>query len=290
MRTRRAENTPGPLWVDDACIDCDGCRQLAPTVFADVGGQSAVAVQPTEGRVEDAWRAVHFCPVGAIHLDGPKPAVPTPFPHPIDGPVSLLGYAAEHSYGANSFLVEDPAGNVMVDGPRWVPRLVRELERRGGLAHVLLTHRDDVADAERYARHFGARVWIHRADARAAPFATDLLDTDGPIFAGWRVCVLPGHTRGSVAWLYQDTWLFTGDSLCYSRARDDLHAFRDACWYSWEEQALSLRKLADLRFRWVLAGHGDRRSYPEDEMRARVLALVDRMQGASRGGGRFGTW
>jgi len=284
MRTRRPENTPGPLWVDDACIDCDGCRQLAPTVYADAGGMSAVVAQPGPATLDEAWRALLFCPVGAIHLDGEKPRVAGTFPHPVDGPVSILGYAAEGSYGANSFLVEAAEGNVMVDSPRWALPLVRELEGRGGLAHVLLTHRDDVADAERYARHFGARVWIHRADARAAPFATDLLDDDGPLLPDWTVTWLPGHTRGSVAYLYRDTWLFTGDSLCYSRARDDLHAFRDACWYSWEEQAVSLRKLAGLRFRWILAGHGDRRSYPEAEMQARLARLVARMQEAPRSG------
>lgn len=29
------ENVPGDFFVDSTCIDCDACRQIAPTVFAE---------------------------------------------------------------------------------------------------------------------------------------------------------------------------------------------------------------------------------------------------------------
>jgi len=40
------ENVSGAFFVDSTCIDCDTCRQLAPAVFRDHGGQSSVYRQP----------------------------------------------------------------------------------------------------------------------------------------------------------------------------------------------------------------------------------------------------
>jgi len=67
---------------------------------------------------------------------------------------------------------------------------------------------------------------------------------------------VPGHTRGHTVLLYRETYLFTGDHLAWSPGRKSLYAFRDACWYSWEEQIHSMERLLDYRFEWVLPGHG----------------------------------
>ena len=56
-------------------------------------------------------------------------------------------------------------GNVLVDVPRWTPLLARRLEELGGVAWILLTHRDDVSDHAAWAAHFGARRVIHRLEA-----------------------------------------------------------------------------------------------------------------------------
>ena len=149
----------------------------------------------------------------------------------------------------------------------------------GGVADILLTHRDDIADADRYAARFGASVWIHEHDRSAAPYATDILAGREPTPIRPEVLAIPvpGHTKGSVVFLFEDEYLFTGDSLAWSHERQDLQAFRQACWYSWEEQTRSLAALAAYRFRWVLAGHGGSVRLPADEMRRRLTALVDRM-------------
>ncbi|MDQ3651793.1 MAG: ferredoxin, partial [Acidobacteriota bacterium] len=36
---RLAENVAGDFFVDGTCIDCDACRQIAPTTFRDHGDQ-----------------------------------------------------------------------------------------------------------------------------------------------------------------------------------------------------------------------------------------------------------
>ena len=43
---KHTANIDGDFFVDTTCIDCDACRQIAPTVFHDVGDQSAVFHQP----------------------------------------------------------------------------------------------------------------------------------------------------------------------------------------------------------------------------------------------------
>ena len=88
---------------------------------------------------------------------------------------------------------------------------------------------------------------------------------------------MPGHTRGSVVYLLEQRFLFSGDSLHWSREQADLSAFHEQCWFSWEEQARSLTRLLDHPFEWVLAAHGERRRADATEMRERVRALVARM-------------
>ena len=70
---RVPENTPGAYYVDTNCIDCDVCRDTAPSNFtrADRGGYSFVFKQP-ESDDERALceEALLFCPVEAIGNDG----------------------------------------------------------------------------------------------------------------------------------------------------------------------------------------------------------------------------
>jgi glyoxylase-like metal-dependent hydrolase (beta-lactamase superfamily II) len=190
-----------------------------------------------------------------------------------------LGYNARNSWGAHSFFIQRDAGNAMVDAPRWTDHVVQAIEQRGGLALVLLTHRDDVADAERYAKHFGARVFIHEDDRAAAPYATDLFRSRAPTALGDELLAIPvpGHTKGSVAFLFEERCLFTGDSLSWDFTANDLRASKHVCWYSWPEQTESLRALAAYRFEWIFAGHGGSFHLAAAAMRVRLLALTEKM-------------
>ena len=271
--------------MDTRCIDCGTCWQLVPETFASLADQSVVAAQPATDEAEHgAWLAAEACPTQSI---GRTPRTPRPanlYPLAVDGPVYDLGHTSEASFGATSYLVLRPEGNLMVDSPRFTRALKGPLDAVGGVAHVLLTHRDDVADADRWAERYGARVWIHEADRGAAPFATDLLEGRAPttIAPGVVAIPVPGHTRGSVVFAVDGTWLFTGDSLAWSHQRGDLIAFRDACWYSWVEQTRSLGRLADATsFSWVLPGHGARVALERDDAHRRLVALVQRMRAAA---------
>jgi glyoxylase-like metal-dependent hydrolase (beta-lactamase superfamily II) len=167
----------------------------------------------------------------------------------------------------------------MVDSPKWMPHLVKRFEEMGGLRYIFLTHQDDVADAERYAVHFGAERIIHRAELRAQPDAEIVLDGEEQIqFKNdFLIIPTPGHTRGHCVLLYRNKYLFSGDHLWWSRNRKALSAGRSVAWYSWREQARSMKKLLDYDFEWVLPGHGERIHLSSEQVEADLHALVERM-------------
>jgi glyoxylase-like metal-dependent hydrolase (beta-lactamase superfamily II)/ferredoxin len=279
--TRNPDSAPGEWYIDTACINCGASRHVAPGLIVERNDRSVFAQQPvTPEELLAAWRAVLVCPTASVRsetkLARPSAAI---FPQQITSGVWRCGFNARSSFGAHSYFVARPDGNLLIDSPRYAAELVKWFDEAGGIAHILLSHRDDVADADKYARQFGARVWIHREDRSAAPYATDLLD-DGsaPIIAAG-VCAIPvpGHTRGSVVYLVDDRVLFSGDSLAWSAREQDLVAFRDACWYSWTELTESLSRLAAYHFEWLLPGHGWLAHLPAEEMSARLLVLVARM-------------
>ncbi|MEQ9824347.1 MAG: ferredoxin [Puniceicoccaceae bacterium] len=68
-----SDNVPGKFYVDENCIDCDLCREIAPAFFTrnDDEGHSYVHVQPTtEEDFELCREALNDCPVEAIGDDG----------------------------------------------------------------------------------------------------------------------------------------------------------------------------------------------------------------------------
>lgn len=280
MIARHPANAPGDWYVDTNCINCKAAQTVAPGLIIERDGQSVFAHQPaTEEEKRLAWRARLLCPTASVRSESEEPTLTDVFPEPMTEGVYRLGYNARNSWGAHSFLICGKSGNAMVDAPRWTKAVTNAIEARGGLAMILLTHRDDVADAERYAKHFSARVFIHADDRSAAPYASDIVSGVEPasIAQDLRVIPLPGHTKGSVAFLWNEHCLFTGDSLSWDFAKSDLRASKDVCWYSWDAQTKSLARLLDYRFDWIFAGHGGSFHLPAEEMRTRLASLVERM-------------
>ncbi len=283
LNKRLPNNIPGEFFVDSTCIDCDACRQLAPATFADAGEQSFVFAQPRDE--SDHRRALHAllsCPTSSIGTTGKISAreAMADFPLPIENGVSYCGFNSEASFGANSYFVEHPEGNWLIDSPRYLPHLVKQFEAKGGLRYIFLTHRDDVADAAKYAERFGAERIIHHHDASAMPEAEILIEGEAPQPMGpdFLIIPTPGHTRGHCVLLFKNKYLFTGDHLAYSRQRKQLIAFRRANWYSWPETIRSMEKLEDYSFEWVLTGHGERLHLPAAEMHRELRRTVEWMK------------
>lgn len=274
----------GDWFVDTHCIDCGASRHVASGLIErnPSDGVSLFLRQPTTDReVEMAWRAAMVCPTRSVgHVRDKRPARPV-FPQALGDGVWRLGHNARSSFGAHSYLIRREPGNIMIDAPRWTREVTRPVEDLGGIAHILLSHQDDVADADKYAEHFGASVWIHHDDRSAAPYATNIIEGTEPVTVADQATAIPvpGHTKGSVLYLVDDHLLFSGDSLAWDPHGEQLIAFRDACWYSWAAQTASLATFAEspLRFDRLFCGHGWSHDLDADRFHHALTELVQRM-------------
>ena len=261
---RLAWNVPGDFYVDDSCIDCDACRQIAPNVFREHGDLSIVYRQPADDKeVLNALKALVACPTASIgttrEYDARRGV--EAFPDRVDENVYFCGFTSEASFGAWSYLIVRPegeGGNVLVDSPRFTEPLRKKIEEMGGIATIFLTHRDDVADHERFASHFRAVRVMHKDDGATRYGVERIIEDSDAVHIDDELLAIPtpGHTRGHAVLLYRDKYLFTGDHLAWSPNRKSLTAFRSVCWYSWDVQTVSMENLLDYSFEWVLPGHG----------------------------------
>jgi len=286
LTQRRPENVSGDFYVDSTCIDCDTCRWMAPAVFKDIGDQSAVYHQPdSEQERLQAMQALLACPtasIGTVEKPLDIKQVQQSFPIPVTENVYHCGYHAENSFGATSYLIQRPEGNVLVDSPRFAPPLVKRIEELGGIRYLFLTHRDDVADHQKFHDHFGCDRILHNDEINAGTRTVEIqLSGSNPVQLEPDLLIIPvpGHTRGHTVLLYNQKFLFTGDHLAWSDEKGHLIAFRYACWYSWTELLQSMKKLAEYSFEWVLPGHGRRYHSDRATMQEQMQYCLEWMQG-----------
>jgi glyoxylase-like metal-dependent hydrolase (beta-lactamase superfamily II)/ferredoxin len=296
LEHRLPQNVDGDFYVDDTCIDCDACRQIAPETFRDHGDQSSVGHQPQSPEaVRRALMALVACPtasIGTISHRHAREGVQA-FPDKVFDNVYFCGFTAEASFGAWSYLIvraRDAGGNILVDSPRFAGPLVKRIEEMGGVTTMFLSHRDDIADHAKFAAHFRCPRVMHRGDGAERLGIEQVIEGEAPVPLGADLLCIPtpGHTRGHQVLLYRKTdpgtpgllndALFTGDHLAWSPTRETLIAFRDACWYSWPEQTRSMERLLDYRFAWVLPGHGRIHHAPAAEMHQHLIGCVEWMK------------
>jgi glyoxylase-like metal-dependent hydrolase (beta-lactamase superfamily II) len=159
---------------------------------------------------------------------------------------------------------------------------IREL---GGARTMFLTHRDDVADHARWRTLLGCERVLHARDvSRGTADVERKIEGDDPVALDDDLLAIPvpGHTAGSAALLWRETYLFTGDHL-WGDAEGRLGASRSVCWWSWEEQTRSMERLLQHRFTWVLPGHGRPWRAPSPQAtRDAIARLVEWMHGAGQ--------
>ena len=285
LNLRRPQNVNGDFYVDSSCIDCDTCRWMTPEVFNRTGEQSVVYHQP-ENEVQRlrSLQALLACPTASIGtVEKPKDIKSTQlsFPILVAENVYHCGYHAENSYGAASYLIVRPEGNILVDSPRWAQPLVKQLEEMGGIRYLYLTHRDDVADHQKYTEHFGCDRILHKDEISAGTRNVEIQLTGFQPYQlapDLLIIPVPGHTKGHTALLYRNKFLFTGDHLAWSNSASQLAGFPNACWYSWSEVIKSTQKLANYSFEWVLPGHGRRYHADLDTMQQKLIQGIAWME------------
>ncbi|XP_019259813.1 PREDICTED: uncharacterized protein LOC109237874 [Nicotiana attenuata] len=286
MRARRPQNVPGDFFVDHTCIDCDTCRWMASENFTRVDDMSAVFKQPSceEERLR-ALQALISCPTNSIHTE--KPArdileVQKTFPIPIDEHtmpgVYHCGYHSEKSFGAASYLIVRAEGNILVDSPRYTERLANNLKMLGGARYMFLTHRDDVADHERWSNHLGCERILHSLEVDHSTTAIEIkLEGSGPWSLGDDIALVhtPGHTKGSVCLLYKPfKVLFTGDH--FAMGEFGWSIFERYNKLSVPKQLNSVKLMLELDFEWILPGHGRRTKFSDaEEKNSSIRAFLE---------------
>ncbi len=286
-RARRLpQNIAGDFFVDDSCIDCDTCRQIAPAHFRDHGDQSSVYRQPeTAAEIDRALMALVACPTASIGTVAKHDLQHTiaSFPSLIAEDVHFCGFTSESSFGAWSYLIVRPdeaGGNVLVDSPRFASPLVRRIKELGGVKTMFLTHQDDIADHAAFAKEFCCERVMHAADGAARRGIERIIEGEEEVRLDDDLLVIPtpGHTRGHQVLLYRNKFLFTGDHLAWSPEKETLTAFRNHNWYSRAEQTRSMERLLRYRFEWVLPGHGRIHHDTSEAMREHLLRCVEWMR------------
>ena len=285
LKHRRSENVSGDFYVDSSCIDCDTCRWVAPKIFHRAGDQSAVYHQPiNETERQQAMQALLSCPtasIGTIEKPTDIVAVQKTFPLAVEDNVYHCGYHSEKSYAAASYFIQRQEGNILVDSPRFTPPLIKRLEELGGVRYMYLTHKDDIADHQKFQQHFNCDRILHKDDITAETkdveitlSGTETIDLASDLL----IIPVPGHTKGHTVLLYKNKFLFTGDHLAWSPYLNQLYAFHRYCWYSWSEQLKSMEKLANYAFEWVLPGHGRRYHSDRNEMQQQMQQCLSWMK------------
>ena len=120
--------------INSRCISCGTCWQFDPEHFANGGDAAVVSQQPRDlPALHQALLALQACPVAAIEASAdqrreqPVDGFPVGVTHHASDEVLYCGWASKRSFGACSWLIRRPEGNVMVDVPRWSAPLARRI-------------------------------------------------------------------------------------------------------------------------------------------------------------------
>jgi glyoxylase-like metal-dependent hydrolase (beta-lactamase superfamily II)/ferredoxin len=262
LKKAHQQNVTGPLFVDTTCIDCGTCFHLGPAIFDEAQDDRSYVMKQPQNLQEwtEAKMAILSCPTNSIGVhEAPEAfkAAPTTLPLKVHENIFYCGYTSRDSFGATTYLIEREEGNILIDSPRFHPILVKELDKKGGVKYMYLSHQDDVADHDLFAEHFKCQRIIHgddqnhgTKDVEIVLKGEDTFQLDPEIL----IIPTPGHSKGHTVLLYQNKYLFTGDHLFYSHQQ--LSASKNVCWYSWPKQVASIHKLLNYEFEWILPGHG----------------------------------
>ena len=228
---RLPENVPGDFFVDEICIDCETCREVAPLTFADTAARRSSRLPPAGDPAARPARAhgARRVPDGLDRHRAPARRVgrPPPLSRSPSMPTSTTAATPRRRRSARRATCSAAAG-----GQR--PRRLAA----GGRAAA-------AGDRARWAACAGcssptATTWpITRGFRRALSAATRILHEGdvGPGTAdverrprgrersispgdGLTIIPVPGHTRGSAALLYRSRILFTGDHLWAAKTAD----------------------------------------------------------------------
>lgn len=239
-------------------------------------------------------QAAVACPTGSIRTEIPNKqakhaanSFPTPAVYGKDRKplkdVFYNGYSASATFGASSWLLLHRGKNpcaVMFDCPRFNSQLANRIKALAkelrGVKYLVLSHSDDVAGHERWAKALGAVRVIHELECNKRQH-TDmcemkLSDSSFPfsLDEGLELIHVPGHTKGSIAMFHHDSQsLFAGDHIMFLQREG--RVLGGGFSSDVPLQAKSVEKLKDLPFMYGWPGHGRHFHFKSGEERKNAL-------------------
>lgn len=157
----------------------------------------------------------------------------------------------------NSFFIEAPDGNLLIDPLPLTDGDAEEIERQGGAAWIAVTNRDHERDARAIAARFGAKMVTSEVEAPLCSGAFDRTVADGDDVCGGRVVALDGlKTAGEFALAFPERKaLVVGDAL-WGVPAGALRLVPDEKLADPAVATLSLRRLCRYRPEHLLLGDG----------------------------------
>lgn len=157
----------------------------------------------------------------------------------------------------NSFFLESPDGNLAIDPLPLADADAAEIERRGGVAWVVVTNRDHERGARALVERFGAKLAAGERDAPLLLGPVDRTLADGETFFGARVVALEGmKSPGEIALCFSELrTAVVGDAL-WGDPAGSLRLMADEKLADPARVALSLRRVAGCWPKHLLVGDG----------------------------------
>ena len=197
----------------------------------------------------------------------------------------------------NSFFLQRPDGNVVIDPLAWTPEDAKQMEDLGGVAWIVITNRDHERRARELAPAFRAKI---AAGEKDAPLLSDRVDRalrhGEEAFQGGCVTAFEGlKSPGEIAvHLPEQKAAIVGDAL-WGDPAGSVRMLPDDKLIDPKRAVLSLRKLWALKLDTLLVGDGACIFGDADRIigqclteRSDVLALrinMDELEGRQRSGG-----
>jgi glyoxylase-like metal-dependent hydrolase (beta-lactamase superfamily II) len=120
------------------------------------------------------------------------------------------------SHNVSQSIAQIPTGNILIDCPSWGEQTQTFLEQNGGVAWLVLTHRQGMSSAAvSIQKQFGCQVLVQEQEAYLLPEVEVTTFSDSIIIPpNTQVLWTPGYSPGSACVYYQPSGvLFTGRHL-----------------------------------------------------------------------------
>lgn len=168
---------------------------------------------------------------------------------PLDVLENLVAFPPNRqTLGGTSYLIETPAGNLLVDCPPWTLATQTYLGARG-VRWLFLTHRNAMAKVKILQAELGFEVIVQEQEAYLLPeVETTTFHREGAIAEGLTAIWTPGYSPGSACLHWESPEaggvLFTGRHLLPTR-QGQITPLRTSKTFHWPRQLKSVNALGD---------------------------------------------